>query len=70
MRQGYITRLEDNNLEYRMATRDIYIACSLLEYFVTLLFQRQKMKMNSADKKDHRGLSLEKLEGKKVIEKY
>lgn len=53
-----------------MATRDIYIACSLLEYFVTLLFQRQKMKMNSADKKDHRGLSLEKLEGKKVIEKY
>lgn len=34
VRQGYITRLDDNNLKYRVATREM---CSLLEYFVTLL---------------------------------
>lgn len=34
VRQGYITRLDDNNLKYRVATREM---CSLLEYFVTLV---------------------------------
>lgn len=39
VRQGYIMRLEeDNNLEYRMATREKDIYISLLEYFVTILF--------------------------------
>lgn len=61
-------RLEDNNLEYG---NERYIYSLLFaRVFCYSTFQRQKMKMNSADKKDHRGLSLEKLEGKKVIEKY